>query len=137
MNFRSQIAYLPAVLVLGLGLFSFANPLLAIRFVGLDVVDPRGLSEVRAAYGMLYLAMGAMMLWALVRRPRNNSWLRFTGFLWSAMALGRLVSIFFDGVITPVNFGMFALEVFIAVPTLSAGFQNPPSQRGGEADLAR
>ena len=76
MSLRTQLAYLAAGLTLALGLLSLLNPLLMVRILGLEVLEPRGLSEIRATYGMLFLAMGGVMLWAIPTRPRSNPFLR-------------------------------------------------------------
>lgn len=125
MSVRTQLAYLAAALTIVVGLLALLNPLLAIRLVGLDVVEPRGLSEVRATYGALFVLMGAVMLWAIPTRPRSSIWLRFAGLLWSAKALGRVLSVAIDGVITPFNLLALAIEILIGAATLVASFQTP------------
>ena len=100
---RTTLAYVAAAALVAFGLLALLNPLVAVRLVGLEVIEPRGLSEVRASYGALLLAMGGVMLWAVPTRPRSAPWLRFAGLLWTASALGRIASVVLDGVWTPVN----------------------------------
>jgi len=120
---RIQFAYLASLLTLILGLAILFDPLLAVRLLGLEVVDPRGLSEVRATYGGLFTMMGALMLWAAIR-PRSNLWLRFAGLLWGAVALGRTFSVVIDGVITPLNLGVLLLEMLIGASALLGSFSS-------------
>ncbi len=121
MNARTQLAYLAAGLTLALGLLSFINPLVMVRLLGLEVVEPRGLSEIRATYGALFLAMGAVMLWA-VPTGRRGSWLRLPGLLWLAAAVGRALSMAIDGVLTPLNVVILLLELLIGVSALVGSF---------------
>lgn len=134
MSVRTQLAYLAAGLTVVLGLLALLNPLLAVRLLGLDVVEPRGLSEVRSTYGAMFLVMGGAMLWAVPTRPRSAVWLRFAGVLWCAAAAGRVLSILIDGVLTPINFAALGVEALIGVAALLGSFQTPlPRRRRGEA----
>lgn len=97
MSLRSQLAYLASGLTLVLGLLGLLNPNLTLGLTGLQVVDPRGLSQARALFGALFLTMGGSMLWATAARPRARGVLRFAGVLWLASAAGRLLSLLLDG----------------------------------------
>lgn len=130
---RTTLAYVAAAALVAFGLLALLNPLVAVRLVGLEVIEPRGLSEVRASYGALLLAMGGVMLWAVPTRPRSAPWLRFAGLLWAASALGRIASVVLDGVWTPVNLLTMLAAAFLAFAFLVASFQTPSRQpRGGE-----
>lgn len=133
MSLRTQLAYLAAGLTLALGLLSLLNPLLMVRILGLEVLEPRGLSEIRATYGMLFLAMGGVMLWAIPTRPRSNPFLRFAALLWGATALGRATSVVIDGVITPLNLAALALELLVAFSALQATVRDPARRRGARS----
>lgn len=109
MSLRIQLAYLAAGLTLVLGLLGLLNPILTLRLTGLEVIEPRGLGQARALFGALFLTMGGYMLWALSIRPRGRTILRFTGFLWLASALGRLLSLLLDG---PLSLGSILLLAF-------------------------
>ena len=109
MSLRSQLAYLAAGLTLVLGLLGLLNPILTLRLAGLEVVQPRGLGEARALFGAMFLTMGGYMLWALAARPRARAVLRFIGFLWLAIALGRLLTLLIAG---PFSTGSVALLAF-------------------------
>lgn len=122
---RTTLAYVAAAATLAFGLLALLNPLVAVRLVGLEVIEPRGLSEVRATYGALLLAMGGAMVWAVPTRPRSAPWLRFAGLLWGAAALGRLASVVLDGVWTPLNLAIVLGSGFVSVAFFLASFQDP------------
>ena len=130
---RTTLAYVGAAGLVAVGLLALLNPLVMVRLIGLEVIDPRGLSEVRSAYGAGLLAMGGAMLWAIPTRPRSTSWLRFTGLLWSAAAAGRIVSVVLDGVWTPLNLVFVLGAVYLAVVFVLAGFQRPPKAADADA----
>ena len=125
MSARKQLAYLGAALTIALGLLGLVNPLLTVRLFGLDVVQPRGLSEARALFGALFLVMGASMLWAITRGPRAAAYLRLPGILMASLAVGRLLSILIDGVLTPANFGFLAVEILIATAAILGSVPAP------------
>lgn len=129
---RTTLAYVAAAALVAFGLLALLNPLVAVRLVGLEVIEPRGLSEVRANYGALLLAMGGVMLWAVPTRPRSAPWLRFAGLLWAASTLGRIASVVLDGVWTPVNLLTVLAAAFIAFAFLVASFQTPSRRPRGE-----
>ena len=122
MRGRNQLAFVSAGLTLAWGLLGLLNPLLVIRIVGLDVVDPRGLSEARALFGALFVVMGAVMLWAASVRSAPPVYLRLPGLLITAEAVGRLASIVIDGVLSPLNFVFLVVELLIGVLALLASF---------------
>lgn len=126
MSVRTQLAYLSAGLTLALGLLGLLNPLLTVRIVGLEVLEPRGLSEARAVFGAMFVVLGGVMLWAVSARSAAPAYLRMSGIVIGSVAVGRLLSIVIDGVLSPLNFGFLALELLISVSTVLASFQ-----RGG------
>jgi hypothetical protein len=130
---RTTLAYVGAAGLVAVGLLALLNPLVTVRLIGLEVIDPRGLSEVRSAYGAGLLAMGGALLWAIPTRPRSTSWLRFAGLLWSAAAAGRIVSVVLDGVWTPLNLVFVLGAVYLAVVFVLVGFQRPPRAAADEA----
>lgn len=125
MSVRTQLAYLAAGLTLALGLLGLLNPLLTVRLLGLEVVAPRGLSEVRATYGALFVVLGGLMMWAVPTRPRNAPLLRFAGVVWLAVALGRFLSIVIDGAITAPNLGLMLFELGVGAAALVGSFHTP------------
>ena len=130
---RTTLAYAAAIALVAFGLLALLNPLVAVRLVGLEVVEPRGLSEIRSSYGALLLAFGGAMLWAIPTRPRSAPWLRFGGLLFLAATLGRGASVLLDGVWTPLNLVVTVLGGVVAVAFLLASFPARPG-RASDAD---
>ncbi len=131
MRGRKQLAFISAGLTLAWGLLGLLNPLLLVRIVGLDVVDPRGLSEARALFGALFVVMGAVMLWAASARSAPPVYLRLPGLLITGEAAGRLASIVIDGVLSPLNFVFLVVELIIGVLALVASFSGDGSRGPG------
>jgi len=131
MSVRTQLAYLAAGLTLALGLLGLLNPLLTVRIVGLEVVEPRGLSEARAVFGAMFVVLGAVMLWSVSARSAPVAYLRMSGIVMGAIAVGRLSSIVIDGVLSPLNFAFLALELLIAISTVLASFRPRGGRRPG------
>jgi hypothetical protein len=125
---RTRLAFLSAAIIFGFALLAFLNPLVGIRVIGLDVVDARGVSEVRATYGLMFLTMAITLFWAIPRRLRHGSYVRFIGILWGAACIGRIISIFVDMIITPLNLVKLGVQLLIAIPLLLAGYERPPRQ---------
>lgn len=123
---RTTLAYLAAAALVAFGLLALLNPLVAARLVGLEVVEPRGLSEVRAFYGAMILMLGGVMVWAVPMRPRSAPWMRLAGLLWAAATLGRAASVILDGVWTPVNLLFLLASGVIAAAFILASFQTRP-----------
>jgi hypothetical protein len=127
MTTRTQLAYAAAAVVLLLGLLSLFNPALATRMLGLEIVAPRGLSEVRATYGALFVTMAALLLWALPLRPRGGIVVRAMGLLWAGAAAGRVASMAIDGIVTIGNVGALALAVVVAALLVWGSLETPPT----------
>lgn len=125
---RTQLAYLAAALTLVVGLLALLNPLLAARLLGLEVVLPRGISEVRSSYGALSLALAGLMLWALPKRPKSAALLRTLALLVAAAAFGRLASMAIDGVLSVVNLVLLVLQTTVAGALLWASGERHPSR---------
>jgi hypothetical protein len=128
---RTQLGYLAAIITLALGLVGLIGPIWMAELLGFQAARllPRGLSEIRATYGALFIVMGAVMLWAIPMRPRGIPYLRFASFLWLGAGAGRLLSMMIDGVVTPMNFAGLALEVLVGVGALLASLENPRASK--------
>lgn len=131
---RTTLAYAAAIALVAGGLIALLNPLVAVRLLGLEVIEPRGLSEIRAGYGAALLTMGGIMIWAVPMRPRSAPWLRFAGLLWLAATAGRTASVILDGAWTPMNLLFLLVSAVVAFAFLAASFQTRPrSGRGADA----
>jgi hypothetical protein len=133
---RTQLGYLAAILTLALGLVGFLGPIWMAELLGFRAaqLEPRGLSEIRATYGAMFMVMGAVMLWAVPTRPRSTPYLRFASFLWLGAGAGRFLSMIIDGVITPMNFAGLALQILIGICAIVASLEDPKVSRFVPAD---
>jgi hypothetical protein len=127
MTVRTQLAYVAAALTILLGTVALLNPMLVARLLGLEVVTPRGLAEIRSGYGGLTLALGASMLWALPLRPKRGALLRILALLIASAVAGRLISIAVDGVLGLGSLVFLVLQAFVAVAAFGAGSELPPT----------
>ena len=121
---RTTLATVAAAIVIAFGLLALVNPWLTVRWVGLEIVEPRGLTEVRATLGGLFTALGGAMLWAIPTRPRARGWIRLTTIVFSVVAAVRIVSLIVDGAPSLLNLAFAAGTVFVAVAFGLAGFQD-------------
>ena len=125
MSKRTQLAYLAALFTLAVGVLSLINPLLVVRLVGLEVVEPRGLSTMRAVFGLLYVGVAVAMVWGIVTRPRGKPWLLASSAFWLTVAAGRLLSmVLVDFAITPLNAMLFGIELVPGLFALFAGLES-------------
>ena len=127
MSNRTRLAYLAAVITLAFGLLALVLPEWLVLALGLElsVARPWGISEVRAVFGALFIALGVAMLWGVARRPKPfaYAYLRLAALLWLAAAGGRLFSIVLDGALLPMNFLALGIELLVGIPTLIASFE--------------
>jgi hypothetical protein len=136
MTMRTRLAYLATAVVLAYGAMALFNPALAARLAGLEIVAVRGVSEVRASLGALYLTMGVVLLWALPLRPRGVLLVRGFGLLLAGMAAGRVASMLLDGAMTLGNGAWLLASAGLAAILISAGFETPPSRAERRAKQA-
>jgi hypothetical protein len=108
-----------ALLWLPYGLYCLAQPQMLAEVAGVAAVSPTGVTELRAMYGGLQAAIGALALVAALRRDLQRTALVALAFLagglFSARALGALV----DGGLSGYTIGALVLEVGLTV--LSVG----------------
>ena len=122
---RTQLAYLAALFTLVVGVLGLVSPLWMVRFVGLEVLEPRGLSTVRATFGLLYIGVAASLVWGLTR-PEGKAWVLAASFFWLITAFGRLLSLLLiDFAVTPLNLIFVGAELVIGLSALFAGLEKP------------
>ncbi len=123
MKLRSWLLYLAVAITLGLGLLGLLNPLFTAHLLGLEVVEPRGLSQVRATFGALHIALGAVILVGASKRPRfAAAYLRVAALLVGAVLLGRFLSIVIDGAFEFANLLFLASELVVVVGVVLAAW---------------
>lgn len=105
----SWLALVGAALNIALGLNGLLRPAATAAFTSIAPVGRVGVSEIRATYGGLFLALG---LFALA----SGSPVAFhaLGWGWLGAALGRVLSIAVDASRDPRNLGAVAFEAAIA-----------------------
>jgi hypothetical protein len=92
------------------GLFSLIKPTAITGFTGLQPVGGRGLTEIRAIVGGLFIALGAAPL--ILNDPVAYLML---GIAYLAIGLVRAVSIFLDKSAEPSNWISLAVEIVFGV----------------------
>ena len=97
----------------GLGVFGLFWPKAAAKMVGIVPEGERGLSEVRATYGGLFLAMG---LYATVWQ--STEVFRGLGLAWIGAATARAFSLVKDDSRSGANIGAIVMEAVIGASML-------------------
>ena len=87
------------------GVFSLLLPNSTISFTGLQPLGGRGISEIRAVLGGLFIALGIAPL------VFRGDTFKMLGWAYLGIALVRLVSIFFDNSSVPSNWISLAVEI--------------------------
>ena len=105
---------LGAVITLGLGGMALIRPRLAASFTSIEPVGLLGLSEIRATYGGLFAALGAVALFL-----QDNIFFAGLGAGWLGAAMGRSLSVFLDHSRENKNFGGIAFESVLGILLLA------------------
>jgi hypothetical protein len=103
-----------AALCTVMGLLGAIAPYRAARLVSIQPVGALGVSEIRATYGGLFVAMGLACLWA-----QSPSAYLAAGVSWVGAGLMRFPSIFLDKGSFPKVLGGAALELAIGLLLLT------------------
>ena len=86
-----------AIVWLPYGLYCFLDPTALRTMAGLTATTPTALTELRAMYGGLQSAIGALALLATVRRDLERPALVMLGSLLPGLAAARLLGLVLDG----------------------------------------
>lgn len=113
MDLPVSVNTLGALVTLGLGIYGLFWPLGVAAFVGILPEGERGVSEIRATYGGLFLAMG---LFAVVMQ--SGDVFRVVGVAWLGAAGGRCFSVVRDDSRSGANFGAIVMETVIGLSML-------------------
>jgi hypothetical protein len=108
-----SINTLGALVTAGLGLFGLFLPASAASFAGIIPDGERGISEVRATYGGLFLAMGVFALIA-----QSSDVFRVVGVAWLGAAGARAFSVVRDNSRSGANLGGIVMEGVIGLSML-------------------
>jgi len=104
----NALAGLGATLTIGLGIFGLVAPLHAAKWVGLSPMGTRGIAEIRATYGGLFVAIGLVCL--VLRQPPAFA---VASAAWLGAALARAISMVLTRDFSRANAGGVVLEAGI------------------------
>jgi hypothetical protein len=91
------------------GVLALLKPTAVYGFTGLTATGPRGISEIRAIFGALFIALGLAPLFL------GTPAYKMLGFGYLAIALIRTVSIILDKSYDQSNFISLAIEIVLGI----------------------
>ena len=100
-----------ALVTIGVGVVSLVKPASVYEFTGLQVSGPRGITEIRAVLGAVFVGLG-LAPFLLQMHPVA---FQAGGITYLCVALARLVSIFLDKSPTQSNWVSLGFEVVFGV----------------------
>lgn len=113
MQLPVSVNTLGSLVTLGLGVFGLFWPLGAAKFVGIIPDGERGISEIRATYGGIFLAIG---LFATI--AQSSEIFRVVGVGWIGAAAARTFSYVRDDSRSSANLGAIVMEAVIGATML-------------------
>ena len=115
MNILDILKYVAAGGTALTGIVAFIMPTAAYSITGLRSEGNRGLSDIRAVMGGLFIALG------IAPFLLGDSVFQVLGFGYAGVALARIAAIFLDRTPTKSNLGNLAVELVFAVILLLRG----------------
>ena len=109
MNFLGILKIIAALATAGTGVLALVKPDATYGFIGLSATGARGVSEIRAVFGGLFIALGLVPLF--LKAPAY----RMLGIGYLAIAGVRLFSIVFDKSYDQSNWISLAIEVVFGI----------------------
>jgi hypothetical protein len=109
MNFLGILKLIAALATAATGVLALVKPDATYGFIGLTSTSVRGVSEIRAIFGGLFIALGLVPLFY------GTTAYRILGIGYLAIAVVRLFSIFFDKSFAQSNWISLAIEVVFGV----------------------
>ncbi len=126
--FERGVLIFSAIIWLPYGLYCFIQPTMLVETVGIVPGTPTAMTEIRAMYGGLQMAIGALAL-ASVARPRLISGTLLTlVFLTGGLASARLLGFLMDGGWSSYTAGGLGFEIIscgLALVALGRGGWSP------------
>jgi hypothetical protein len=107
MNAPRVVLMLSGAILLAIGVAFLLAPVAMMQSVEIAIASPLARGDVRAVYGGMEVALGALLLLAGQRSDRVRPGLFAAGVLFTGMASGRLLGVLLDG--APPPFGWFLL----------------------------
>lgn len=110
MNLLKILQLIAVVLTIGTGVLALFWPRNIQDFTGLTAPGPRGITEIRAIFGGLFIGLGIAVLVLGTRQVYQ-----MLGIMYLAIAAVRLVSIFLDKSAVQSNWISLATEIVVGV----------------------
>ncbi len=109
MNFIMVLKIIAALATAATGLLAFVKPSAAYGFTGLNAAGPRGVSEIRAVFGGLFIGLGLAPLFL------GATAYQMLGIGYLAIAAARIFSIVFDRSYAQSNLISLVIELVLGV----------------------
>jgi len=109
MNFLMFLKIVAVLATTATGLLALAKPSAAYDFIGLNAEGPRGVSEIRAIFGGLFIGLGLAPFFL------GPSAYRMLGIGYLAIAVARLFSIVIDQSYAQSNWISLDIEIVLGV----------------------
>ena len=109
MNIGMILKVIAALATAATGLLAFVKPASTYGFIGLNATGVRGVSEIRAIFGGLFIALGLAPLFL------GATAYQMLGLGYLAIAVARTVSIVFDKSYAQSNLISLAIEIVFGV----------------------
>jgi len=109
MSFLMILKNIAALGTAATGLLALIKPTAIYGFTGLEAMGPRGISEIRAIFGGLFIAVG------VAPYVFGEQAFRILGFGYLGIAVVRLISIFLDRSTASSNLISLAIEIVFGV----------------------
>lgn len=110
MNLLKILQIAAVVLTIATGLLSLFAPRSVFGFTGLEAPGPRGISEIRAILGGLFIGLGIAVFILGTKQTYQ-----MLGITYLAIAAARLVSIFVDKAFESSNWISLAVEIVFGI----------------------
>lgn len=109
MNILKILQIIAALATAATGLLALVKPDAVYGFTGLNAAGPRGVSEIRAIFGGLFIALGLAPLFL------GAPGYRMLGIGYLAIAVARTFSVLFDKSYDQSNLVSLAIEIVLGV----------------------
>ena len=114
-----------ALVWLGYGLYCLVNPGQLAEVAGVAATSATGTTELRAMYGGLQTALGALALAAVLRRDLERTALVAIAFVAGGLFSGRLFGAFLDGGLSGYTAAALVLESSLTVLSVALLRRHP------------
>lgn len=109
MNILAILKIIAALATAATGVLALVKPDATYGFIGLTAIGVRGVSEIRAVFGGLFIALGLVPLFF------GATAYRMLGIGYLAIAVARSFSIFFDKSYAQSNWISLAIEIVFGI----------------------